>query len=109
MPPTIECTAEGFVVRDASDASGATVAVAWSAVRRVAAYKRDLYTTDCIMLAFELDPPAPPGLELSEEWPGFPTLFAPMESALGVSPAWYVEIVTPAFEPTPRVLYQRGG
>jgi hypothetical protein len=46
-------------------------------------------------------------VEVSEEWPGFSELFAGLEAALGVSPAWYLEIMTPAFEPTPRLLYDR--
>ena len=100
----IEVTGEGLVLRDAE---GAAVAVRWESVRRVVAYKRDLYATDVIMLAFELDPPAPGLLELSEEWPGFADLFGALEQALGVSPEWYVEIMVPAFEPTPRVLYAR--
>ncbi|MFL5383844.1 MAG: hypothetical protein ACJ8GN_15090 [Longimicrobiaceae bacterium] len=105
-PAVIEATADGFVLRPSG---GAAVEVPWSAVRRAAAYKRDLVTTDAIMLVLELDAPAPALLELSEEWPGFADLFGGMERALGVSPAWYIEIMLPAFEPTPRVLYERPG
>ena len=103
-PPTIEATAEGFVLR--SD-EGTVVHVEWASVRRVAAYKRDLYATDAIMLALELDPPGPAMLELSEEWVGFANLFGGMERALGVSTNWYLEIMVPAFEPTPRIIYER--
>lgn len=103
--PTIEVTAAGFV---ALTPGAAPIAVAWEEVRRAVAYKRDLYTTDQIVLAFELDRPDLPLLELSEESPGFASLFGPMEEVLGVSPSWYLEIMLPAFEPTPRVLYNRG-
>ena len=103
-PPTIEATTGGFVLRAAD---GAVVNVQWASVRRAAAYKRDLYTTDAIMLALELDPPGPAMLEVSEEWVGFADLFEGMERALGVSPAWYLEIMVPAFEATPRILYER--
>jgi len=103
-PPTIEATGDGFVLR-AYD--GMTISVPWASVRRASAYKRDLYTTDAIMLALELDPPGPAMLELSEEWRGFAELFSGMESALGVSPSWYLEIMEPTFEPTPRMVYER--
>jgi hypothetical protein len=85
------------------------VDVLWRGVRRVVAFKRDLYTTDAIMLLLELDGPAPRLLELSEEWPGFADLLGSMEGTLGISPAWYIEIMTPVFEATPRVLYERAG
>ena len=101
--PNVEATETGFVLRDAA---GGLLSVEWARVRRVVAYKRDLFATDCIVLAFELDPTAAV-TEVSEEWPGFSTLFAGMEAALGVSPAWYLEIMTPVFEPTPRILYVR--
>ncbi|MEP6689721.1 MAG: hypothetical protein ABJD07_01125 [Gemmatimonadaceae bacterium] len=103
-PPSIAADADGFVVRDDD---GTVIDVRWTRVRRAAAYKRDLYTTDAIMLLLELDAPGPAMLELSEEWPGFADLFGGMERALGVSPSWYVEIMVPVFEATPRVLYER--
>jgi len=59
------------------------------------------------MLALELDPPGPAMLELSEEWVGFENLFGGMKRTLGVTPNWYLEIMVPAFEPTPRILYER--
>jgi len=102
-PPVIEATEDGFVLRRND---GTAEEVRWSAVRRVFAYKRDLLTTDEIRLLFELEPPG--GLvELSEQWPGFEDLFGGMERTLGVSPAWYAEIMLPAFEATPRALYER--
>lgn len=103
-PPAIEVAADGFVLRGAD---GTVIDVRWTSIRRAVGYKRDLYTADVIVLALELDAPAPALLELSEEWPGFAELFGGMERALGVSPSWYVEIMVPAFEPTPRVLYER--
>jgi hypothetical protein len=44
---------------------------------------------------------------VSEEWPGFKDLFGVMEKELGISPGWYMEIMTPPFEPTPRLLFER--
>jgi hypothetical protein len=100
--PTIVQTAAGFELRDA----GAVIVVPWAEVRRVVAYKRDLYTADCIVLAVEYGVPLGV-VELPESWPGFSELFGAMEAALGVSPSWYLEIMTPAFAPSPRILYAR--
>jgi hypothetical protein len=47
------------------------------------------------------------GRDVSEEWPGFQELFRVMEKELGISPGWYMEIMTPVFEPTPRLLFDR--
>jgi hypothetical protein len=81
--------------------------VAWKDVGRIVAWKRDLLTTDEILLRIDSADTPDQSLTLSEEWPGFTTLFGPMERILGVSPAWYREIMTPAFEPRPRILYDR--
>jgi hypothetical protein len=105
-PPAIEPTADGFALRGPD---GTTVEVQWRHVRRAFACKRDRITTDEVVLALELDPPAPALLEVSEESPGFAELFGGMERALGVSPTWYLEIMVPVFEPTPRTLYERPG
>lgn len=85
---------------------GRRFAVRWAGVRSVIAYKRDLFTTDEICLVFESDD-FTGAREVSEEWPGFPELFGPMEKEFGISPGWYMEIMTPVFEPTPRLLYDR--
>jgi hypothetical protein len=83
--------------------------VQWDQVIRIAAYKRDLITTDEIMLGIEIADR--PGLvqEVSEEWTDFPDLFASMEKHLGISPAWYREIMMPAFATSSRILYERPG
>jgi len=84
-----------------------TRAFPWQSVNKVAAFKQDRFTYDRIVLLFEVSTPGDPILSLSEECPGFADLFGPMEGALGINPRWYVEIMTPAFEPTPVVLYVR--
>jgi hypothetical protein len=105
QPPAIEQTGNGFrIIGPAS----MVVDVEWTGVRRATAFKRDLHTSDEIVLVLELDSPAPPLVELTERSPGFDELFGGMERALGVSPEWYVEIMLPVFEPTPRVLFERG-
>jgi hypothetical protein len=82
-------------------------AVPWQSVSRVAAFKQDLHTHDRIVLLVELTRAGGETLTLTEDCPGFATLFGPMEQALGVDPSWYLEIMTPAFEPSPTVLYLR--
>jgi hypothetical protein len=82
-------------------------AVPWQAVRRVAAFKQDLHSYDRIVLLIELTRAGGETLTVSEDCPGFATLFGPMEQALGVDPSWYLEIMTPAFEASPTVLYLR--
>ncbi len=103
-PPAVAADDGGVTLRDAA---GAALHLPWARVRRAAAYKRDLYATDAIILVLELNPPGPAVVELWDEWPGFAELFGAMERALGVSPRWYMEIMVPAFEPTPTLLYER--
>jgi hypothetical protein len=76
-------------------------------VTRIAAFKQDLHTHDRIVLLLEIDHPAVEVITLPEDCPGFSALFGPMEQELGVNPSWYLEIMTPVFEPTPVVLYIR--
>jgi hypothetical protein len=84
-----------------------TRVVPWRAIRRIAAFKQDRYTCDRIVLQVEADISGDPVVSLSEDCPGFAALFGPMEQELGINPAWYLEIMTPAFEPSPTVLYVR--
>ena len=104
--PRIELAADGFAV---VDPSGARYPVRWASITKIAAYKRDLLTTDEIILAIEVADS--PGMvqEVSEEWEDFVELFAPLEQQLGISPAWYREIMTPAFETSFRVLFECPG
>ena len=82
-------------------------AIPWSAVRKITAGKRDLDTHDLIVLHFLVDLAGDPTITLSEDCPGFADLFGPLETALGVNPRWYLEIMTPVFAPSPIVLYLR--
>lgn len=84
-----------------------TSAYPWTCVNRIAAYKQDLHTHDQIVLLIEVIKSDTSVLTLAEDTPGFAGLFQPMEEALGIDPSWYLEIMTPVFEPTPMVLYLR--
>lgn len=101
--PTVAADETGFTV----SRNGHTVAFPWSSVERIAAYKQDLYSYDRIVLLIETRKQTVDTIALSEESPGFTTLFGPMEKELGVDPSWYLQIMTPVFEPTPTVLYIR--
>jgi hypothetical protein len=81
--------------------------VQWEAIVCITAFKRDLVTTDEIILAFEVGERPSVVKAISEEWTGFADLFSPLSEQFGISPTWYLEIMTPAFAPTPRVLYDR--
>lgn len=100
----------------AADATGISLAtgdvsraIPWSTIQRIAAFKQDLGTHDRIVLAIEATRSSEEPVVLSEDCPGFADLFGQMESALGVNPGWYLEIMMPAFEATPRVIYLREG
>jgi hypothetical protein len=101
--PTISADVTGFTVT----LDRHSRAVPWSSVSKVAAFKQDLRTYDRIVLLFEVATGGDPLLTLSEDCPGFAGLFGPMEEGLGINPSWYLDIMTPAFEPTPIVLYVR--
>lgn len=100
--PAIVVHANGFNLTEA----GTTRIVFWRSVERIVALKQDLGTHDLIILLVDAEGAAEP-LLLAEEMPGFADLFGAMETHLGVSPGWYPEIMLPAFEATPMVLYRR--
>jgi len=104
IQPRIALTADGFEI---VGSEGECYPVSWAQMTKVATYKRDLLTSDEIMLAFELADRPGVVQEISEEWDGFSDLFGPMEKHLGISPLWYLDVMNPAFAPNFRVLYER--
>jgi hypothetical protein len=94
----------GFVVKEAS---GREFAVRWIDVVAVLAYKQDLYIVDEVVMAFRQRQDPELVLEVSEDWPGFSDLFAPLERELGISDAWYLETTGKPFATDFRVLYDR--
>lgn len=106
-PPRVEVRADGITLWNGETA---VAAVAWAQVNRIATFKRDNYVTDEVMLALEYA--GPDGqmmtLQLSEEWPGFQDLFGVLEERFpGLSPEWYMRVMTPAFDPSFTILYER--
>jgi hypothetical protein len=102
-PPRIEIEADGFAV---VGSGGERRPIRWDSITKISAFKRDLLTTDEIILVVEVERQ---GMvqELSEEWTGFNDLFAPMAERLGISPGWYIDVMSPAFDPKYRVVYER--
>lgn len=101
--PTIATDVTGFTLT----VERVSRAYPWASVSKVAAVKQDLHSHDRIVLLIEVRRSGSEVLTLPEDCPGFAGLFGPMEQALGIDPSWYLEIMTPAFEATPTVLYLR--
>ncbi len=101
--PSISADLTGFTLTIERESRG----IPWQSVQKIAAYKQDLGTTDRIVLLVEVERTGETNLSLPEDCPGFSSLFGPMEQALGINPSWYLEIMTPVFEPTPTVLFMR--
>jgi hypothetical protein len=102
--PRVVTDSGGFAV---NFSDGTSISVRWPDVLAVLAYKRDLLTTDEVILAFCYQSDAERVLEVSEEWPGFPDLFGPLESELGIHDSWYLETVRRAFDRDVRTLFDR--
>jgi hypothetical protein len=95
---------EGFAFVSAGVAN---VSVPWSAVREVAAYKRDLLTTDEVRLRLDLDI-APFSVEVSEEMEGFDKFKSAAEKRFQFPQGWWSQVLQPAFATNARVLFSRG-
>lgn len=95
----VAVTPDGFRLIHGKASQG----VYWASVRRITAFKRDLFAYDCICLMLALPEAV---IELREDMEGFTDVCAAMERQFGLSPGWFLEIMTPAFEATPRDLYR---
>ncbi len=102
--PTIRATATGFTIIE-TDTQLERVSIAWQDINRIETFKQDLFTTDCIYLAFHLRTTETPIL-VSEESTGFADLFTPMQTAFPSIPErWYFDVMHPAFKTNFTVLY----
>lgn len=95
-PPAVVITASGFAV--------GSVAVAWSTVSEVWAYKIDLVTTDEAFLQFLFDGQS---ISVSEEQPGFDNLAAAMAAVFPSTAGWRGAVLQPPFDSSRRLLYRR--
>jgi len=89
-------------------ATGEVVArLAWSEVRRVIAFKRDLLTTDCVCVTFELPGQA---LEIDEEMPGWQRVVDNLERFFpGARPyaEWWPHVVRSPLDARETLIFER--
>ena len=103
-PRTVRLRPDGFELLGPDDTTAGSVR--WQDVERIRTQKLDLYTTDCIVLDFDLR--GGTVVRVSEEWPGFADLFGPLQAAFPtLSPHWYFEVMMPAFAANPALLFER--
>jgi len=84
------------------------VSVTWMKIKRATAFKRDLFTVDCICLLFETVDQMT--LELNEDMKGWNALTESMPNHLpGCKPLsdWIFQVATPAFETNPTEIFSR--
>jgi hypothetical protein len=77
----------------------------WNEVEEVHAFKRDLFTTDLICLAFKLSEDR--FVEINEEMVGYYDLqsWLPKQFS-GIQENWIMDVVSPAFKTNHRVLWK---
>jgi hypothetical protein len=111
-PRALEDPKHGRVAGDAeclrvSDAKGSYSELRWSDVEEVHAYKRDLFTTDLICLAFKRCEKEE-YFEIHEEMAGYHDLLEVLPSHLaGFTSEWFVSVAVPAFEANHQVIWKR--
>ncbi|HCN29942.1 MAG TPA: hypothetical protein DIT64_14610 [Verrucomicrobiales bacterium] len=101
-------TDNGFEIRALKEQTADVVSVAWECVTEASAYKRDLWSTDQICIAFTMDNET--FIEIHEEMRGFCDLCERLPAVLPGALAfgsWYQEITVPAFEPCLTRLFTR--
>jgi len=101
-------TDTGFEIRALKDQSGGVVKVDWGRITEASAYKRDLWSTDQVYIAFTMVDET--FIEIHEEMRGFSELCERLPIALPgalVFSSWYMDITVPAFEPCLTRLFTR--
>jgi hypothetical protein len=94
----IEVSLDRVVMRDGGD----ICSFAWSEVRRIVAYKRDLITTDQVCLEFELGDRT---CIADEEASGWEELTSQMTKRFSLDAEWLARVVQPAFATNMAVLW----
>ena len=85
-----------------------SISVAWAKINRATAFKRDLFSVDCICLLFETADGVT--LEINEDMKGWPELTDVISNHLpGCKPLsdWIFEVATPAFATNPTEIFAR--
>jgi len=99
---------KGFAVVPLTGSDGSPIFVKWDAITDAIAFKRDLFSTDQVCIAFRLSDSSE--FEVHEEMKGWSELCEAIPNHLPGSPPWtdwYMEITTPAFELNPTPLFRR--
>ena len=104
----LSLTSKGFEISPLRDPSKAPVMVEWSSILEATAFKRDFWSTDRVCVAFRLNDHSE--VEVHEAMKGWTELCDALPANLPGAPEWkdwFMEIVTPAFEPKPTLLFRR--
>lgn len=94
-----------------TDATGVTWSIPWTNIRKIAAFKRDLFTTDVICWELELKEPFRRGweefrlFETNEEIEGFQSVVDEAIRRNMVDPHWIGLVMQPAFATCWTVIY----
>jgi hypothetical protein len=111
-PRALEDPKNGGVVADAdslkiTSSHGDTSELQWSEVKEVHAYKRDLFTTDLICLAFKRAGKEE-YYEIHEEMSGYHDLLEVLQTRLpNFTLNWFSDVAFPAFETKHRIIWRR--
>ena len=97
-----EYNAEGFEL----PIEEKTKTIKWTEIQRITAYKKDLFATDEIWLAIEVDNDK--SFEINESTPGWYQFIKKLEEEFqSISKTWFIDISVPAFEKNETILYER--
>jgi hypothetical protein len=105
----IKLDSTGFAVASLKNGLGSMISINWDSIVEATAFKRDLWTTDRVCIAFHSSDG--PGVEVHEEMKGWVELCEALPEHLPGSPQWsdwFMKITTPAFELNPTLLFRRG-
>ena len=98
----------GFKVTPLAASSESSISLEWDSVVQAMAYKRDLFSTDQVCIAFRLNDESE--IEVHEEMKGWTELCDALPNHLPGAPPWtdwFMKITTPAFELNTTPLFSR--
>jgi len=98
----------GFTIIPLADSSESPFSLEWDSVVEATAFKRDLFSTDRVCIAFRLIDETE--VEVHEEMKGWTDFCDALPNHLPGAPPWtdwFMEITTPAFELNPTPLFSR--
>jgi hypothetical protein len=104
----VSIDAAGVTVISKRPASEPACSVAWSKIVRVVAFKRDMFTVDCICLQFATADGT--ATEVNEEMAGWEALTAAIPEHLPGSKVWnecFSKVAFPAFATNETVIFER--